>query len=274
MLSMKKKRIVAYVAYTVLITIVFLYGLFPSKVLERHIMSTFTKRIPDMALSIGTVTLGFPPALDMASVSLRSPRYPESPLKADRITVSPSIKGILTGTTVLSVRTLAYDGGIQGEIGFKNGSEESFMKIHADGEKINVGKCLYLASMIHRSITGTMKGNVTYDGTDEVIKGSGSADLLLENGSVQLLNNIFGFDKIDFDTIKATMTLKDRILKINQAELVGQQLRGTLSGNIYLTPDIMKSRLNLTGKAELPALGKALTVILRGTLDNPTPSVR
>ena len=272
---MKKKRIAAYSVYTVLVTMVFLYWLFPSEILERYIISAVTKKAPTLALSIGTVTLGFPLALDMKDLSLRSPRYPESPLKADRVTIKPSIKGLLTGTPTMSIRTHAYDGDIQGGIGFKNGSTGPFMKIRADGEKINVGKCSYIASMMHRTITGTMKGTLTYDGTyDEIIKGSGNADILLENGSIQLLKNMFGFDKIDFDTIKATMTLKDRILKINQAELVSQQLRGTLSGNIYLTPDIMKSRLTLTVKAEIPALGKALTVILRGTIDNPLPSVR
>lgn len=272
---MKKKRIATYIAYTVLVTIVFLYGLFPSEVLERYIMSAVTKRIPDLALSIGTVKLGFPLALNMENMSLRSPQHPESPLKADRVTVSPSIKSFLKMTPMLSFRTLAYDGDIEGNISFTNSSEGSFMKIYADGGKINVGKCSYLSSMMSRTITGTMKGTVRYDGTyDDIIKGSGNADLLLENGSIQLLNNIFGFDKIDFDTIKATLALKDRVLKINQAELVGQQLRGSLSGNIYLTPDVMKSRLTLTGKAELPALGKDITVILRGTIENPIPSVR
>ncbi|MBN2256176.1 MAG: type II secretion system protein GspN [Deltaproteobacteria bacterium] len=272
---MRKKQIGAYIIYTVLATLAFLYLLFPSEAIERHIISAVTQTNPNLAFSIGTVTLGFPPALDMENVSLRSPRYPESPLKADRVTVSPSVKGLLTGTPTMSVHTRAYDGAIRGGIGFKNGSKNPVMTIRADGDKINVGKCPYIASVMRRTITGTMKGTLTYDGTyDEIIKGSGSADILLENGSFQLLKNMFGFDKIDFDRITATMTLKDRVLKITQAELVSRQLRGTLSGSIYLTPDIMKSRLTLTGKAEVPALGKALTVILRGTVDNPLPSVR
>lgn len=272
---MKKKRIITYTVYTVLVTMVFLYWLFPSEVLERYIISTVAKINSTITLSIGTVTLGFPPALDMENVSLRTFRYPDSPLKADRAIVSPSIKSLLAGAPALSVRADMYDGDIKGIIGFENGTDVPFMKLSANGEKINVGKCSYIASLLRRTITGTLKATLTYDGTyDEIIKGNGDVDILLENGSIQFLQNMFGFDKIDYDTIKANMTLKDRILKINEAEMVSRQLRGTLSGNIYLTPDIMKSRITLTGKADIPALGKVLTVILRGTIDNPIPSVR
>jgi type II secretion system protein N len=276
---MKKKYIIpsmAYCIYAVLAAAVFLYLLFPSEVVERHIISLVSTANPHLALSIGTVTPAFPPALQMKQVSLRNSRHAEFSLDADRITVSPSITGLLTGTMALNIYTRTSNGIIRGNIEFTDGSKKPSIKIRADGENIDVGACPWPAALTAGgTATGTMKGTVTYDGRyDDIIKGRGKADIILENGSLLLPANTFGTGTVDFDTVTASMTLKDGVLKIDQLDFSGRQLRGTLSGNIHLTSPVTKSRLSLAGKAELPVLGKTMAVTLQGTVDTPIPRMR
>jgi hypothetical protein len=58
------------------------------------------------------------------------------------------------------------------------------------------------------------------------------------------------FDAIDFDELELKMVLNKRKIDLNSVELSGRDIRGTLSGNIRVKRDLLKSVLYLKGTIE------------------------
>jgi hypothetical protein len=95
---------------------------------------------------------------------------------------------------------------------------------------INIGKCAYIKAISGRQIDGRLSGTLSYNGSS----GTGSARLVLLDGNIELLGDIFGLNEVNFDKVEAELTLKNRTLKITGLNITGKQLSGSFTGNIFL----------------------------------------
>jgi type II secretion system protein N len=106
-------------------------------------------------------------------------------------------------------------------------------------------------SLVGRTLEGNLGGDVSYNGTRDLpLAGAGQADLRISNGKLLLSQPLLGLDAVRFDELLIQMTFKNMSVNLTRVELFGQQLQGSLSGNIRLRRDIPESRLNLRGTVE------------------------
>ena len=267
---MKTKKWIAYTIYGILVTVVFLYWCFPSDNVADYIESTVTANNPNITLSIDSVNLCFPPGIRLNNLLVGFKDKPGSTLKANILRIRPGLANLLRGRLSLFLDANTREGNIKGRLNFANlFSGKGPVNAKAKFNNIDIGSCSYLKTLLGRQVTGKLKGSLIYNGNRELINSAGSAEFVLLDGSIQLLQNMFGFDKLVFDAIETDMVLKNRILKMNKLNLSGKQLRGSLSGNIFLNNDITRSRLNIKGNVAIPALNRKLSVVIKGTITNP-----
>ncbi len=273
---MKAKKWIAYTIYTILILMVFLYLCFPSGKFVKYIETAVTAGNPDIILSIDSARPGFPPGIRFHNIVAGFKDKPDSTIEADLLTVRPGLLTLLTGKRLLLLNADAYEGNIEATAGFaKTFSTGGPIKINAEFSDVDIGKCSYLKEVCGRRIAGRLEGSFAYDGKyRELMAGAGSAEFTLLDGSIQLLKKIFGFDKLVFDSMKADLILKNRTLKINGLNLTGKELNGDFKGNIFLDDDIGRSRLDVKGKVKIPALNKRLSIVMTGTIADPTARIR
>jgi len=108
-------------------------------------------------------------------------------------------------------------------------------------------------AVLARQISGTLKGSVGFSGTAEALKnGTGDIDFVISNGAFQLIENFFGFDKIEFTRVEGKASFRNGALKINQLTLSSGQLRASLRGNIIIADNIPDSQIELSGTMEFP----------------------
>jgi len=271
---MKKKLL--YITYGIVITIVFLYLLFPSEAVKHYIVTEVASRNPNVVVVIDDIRLGIPAVLEFDDVELRFKDKPGAVLEAKTVTAWPQLASLLRGKPVVRISTAAYGGNIDATVfspdRFAIGTS---VTVDAEVNQINIGECSYLKKVLGRNFAGILKGTLTFEGRyDDAITGAGTANFIAQNGNVELLKSIVGISTLTFDEITAAMTLKNRTLKIDGVDFTGNEARGSLNGSVLLQRDIIRSRLSLRGTVEIPAVNKTFSAFVSGTLGNPIPRLR
>jgi type II secretion system protein N len=249
-----------------------LYLRFPGEALTDYIRAAAAARYPRMLLSIDTILPVVPPGLEAVNLTAGVKGRPEATLHADSLSVSPGWLSLFRGRIAASLGAEGYGGELRGRLEFANlFSLKGPFSAEANFREIRIDKCAWLRDALARQITGTLKGSISFSGaTDVATGGTGNLDFTLTNGTYQLLESFFGFDKLDFSKVDAKISFRNGALKITGLTLNGEKLRCSLKGNILLADDIRESQIDLNGTIDIPVQNnKRVTLAISGTLGNP-----
>jgi len=266
MIKKINKRIVFYIVFAVFMVGFFLYLRFPGYVVEKFIIAGLSERYPETFISLQSVSLSFPPGLKLENAIFGFKDNREANFRAEQFRVRPRFLGYIYGRSSFLVNVLAYDGVIKGFVNFplffaKKGTE----KAEIGFENLDIEKCAYLRDKLGRRITGRLGGTFTYDGDGN----DGKLNFYLQKGSYQLLENMFGFEKLDFNNIEGQIGLKNGALKISKLTLKGEKISYSLKGDILLNSELKNSVINLSGNVEIAAMNnKKMQMLITGTIGN------
>ena len=266
------RTVVGYILAGVAMLILLLYLRFPSGAVTDYIKTAAAARYPGLLLSIDTAQPAIPPGITLENVTAGFRGRPEATLHADSLGIRPGWLSLLRGRLALVTAAEGYGGDIWGQVEFANiFSVKGPLSAEMNIREIRIEKCAWLRDVLARQITGTLKGSAAFSGAAESLKnGTGNIDFTLTNGSYQLLENLLGFERIDFNKVDAKVSFRNGALKIAGLTLNGEKIRISLKGNILLADDFRESRIDLNGSIELPMQGnKRVTLAISGTLGNP-----
>jgi type II secretion system protein N len=85
----KNGKWIAYAAYGIVASILFLYLLFPAERVKEYLIYTAGKHFPDVNVAMETVRLAFPPGLKMKSLTVHRNEQPL--LQAPQAHVRPAL---------------------------------------------------------------------------------------------------------------------------------------------------------------------------------------
>jgi type II secretion system protein N len=262
-----------YLLVGALILLFFLYLRFPGDAVKSYLKAASGARYPAMLFVIDSVEPVIPPGIEIKNITAGLRERPEATLHTDSLKFFPLWLSILQGKAALKTSIVLYGGELSGSGGFARPfSLEGPFSATARFEGIRLEKCLMLHDFMTRQVSGTLKGAFAASGVagplkDVVVK----LDVTVANGSYQLLENLAGFDKINFNRIDLKMELKSGVLKISNITVNGDKLRITLKGNILLADDLQESRMDLTGSLELQGLGgRRMPIVIGGVFGKPT----
>ena len=263
MIKKINKRIVFYIVFAVFILGFFLYLRFPGYVVEKFIIADLSERYPETFISFQSLSLSFPPGLKLENAIFGFKDNREANFRAEQFRVRPRFLGYIYGRSSFLVNVLAYDGVIKGFVNFplffaKKGTE----KAEIGFENLDIEKCAYLRDKLGRRIAGRLGGAFTYDG-------DGKLNFYIQKGSYQLLENTFGFEKLDFNNIEGQIGLKNGALKISKLALKGDKISYFLKGDILLNSELKNSVINLSGTVEIATMNnKKVQMLITGTIGN------
>ncbi len=262
------RALVGYILAGVAMLVLFLYLRFPGEV----VTETIRAAAAPVTLSLDTVRPAIPPGIHLEKITAGFQGRPEATLQADRLTIRSGLLSLLRGRFAFLLAAEGYGGEVRGRIEFSNiFSVQGPFSAAANFREIRIEQCAWLRETLARRITGTLKGSVSFGGGAEALKnGTGNLDFTLTNGAWPLLENLFGFDRIEFNKIDARIRFQNGALKITELTLNGEKLRMALKGNVLLSDDIQESRIDLNGTIEMPGQGnRRVTLAVSGTLGNP-----
>ncbi len=272
---MKSKKWFGYTIYGILVTVLFLYVLFPSHRMAGYIESIVSKRSPKVNLSIGSADIAFPLGLSCERVVFGVKGEPRSEIKADIIKGKLSLLRLLKGDLSLLLAAEVYGGTINARLDSPDRFSSGTISADMVFEGINLGECKSLEDIAGREIKGRLGGTLLYEGSwHDIINGRGNTSFSLSEGTIGLQKDMFGFEALVFEKAEGKMILKNRIIALESLEVEGKEMTSSLSGRIFLNRNFARSRLSLKGNVDIEALGKNLSLNVRGTISKPLSNVR
>jgi type II secretion system protein N len=266
------RAIVGYILAGISMLLILLYLRFPGEAVTDYVKTVAAARYPQAMLSIDVIQPSFPPGLEISNVTVGFRGRPEATLHADNLTIRPGGFSLLKGRPAIIMAAGGYGGEARGRVDFSRlFSLQGPLTAETTIRDVRIEKCTWLREVMARQITGTLKGSVTFSGTSEAPKsGTGNLDFTLTNGSYQLLESLFGFEKIDFSRVEGKLSFRSGAMKVTQLTLTGERIRLSLKGNILLADDFRDSQLDLSGAIEIPVQNnKRVTLTIGGTIGNP-----
>lgn len=248
----KNKKWFGYTLYVIVLTVALLYYRFPSDLFIDYLQATAHRIDPGLRLSIKEVSPSFPFGLKCIQSELSSREGSERVIfKAHSLLIRPDVWSFVQGKFRYHFECLAYDGGLRGNIHFTKNNFRAPFTTAIEVKDIFIGNNALLQGAIGRYVEGVLSGTITYNGQNwNLSDGEGEADLRLSRGRVELLQPILSLEAIEFDEILIKLVLQNQKVDLNQVELKGREIRGTLSGTINLKKDLLKSSLDLSGSIE------------------------
>jgi type II secretion system protein N len=251
----KHKSYLGYILYGILLIIGLLYYRFPSDAVGAYLQSTADQISPRYQVSVGKARLSFPIGMKLMKTKVTSKEDPGTNLfVSDSLLIKPDLWSLLKGESTYGFDCQTYGGNITGSVHFEaNGIDDPETPLASSIELkgIRIGDYTYFSSLIGRSVKGILEGVVTYKGQfDQLINGTGEANLRISDGFFELLHAVFGLESVGFDDLWIKMVLRKKKITLARVELEGREIRGTLSGTIRLKNEFSESRLALRGSIE------------------------
>ncbi len=284
------KKILLYALYTLGVTGLFLYILFPSDSVRSYVGYQVNQADPTLEMTIDSVAPALPPGLTLRSALLL--RNSEPVAGASRMTVTPALTTLFGPEIALTFRGDAYGGGLKGALVLDRSRQRPdppVRSLEANLAGIQVGQLHALEQVPDYTLSGTLNAAVSYQRTDT--GETGDIRLAVSDLTVRPRTPLFNITDVTFNQVQAEAILSPgRRLEIRKCSLAGPQVNGVLSGAIRIADDPAKSRLDLAGSLKphpgfLADIGKGFPASLllknrseisfriRGTFEDPAFSL-
>ena len=267
-----KNKILWLIIYSIVITGVFLYLLFPSALVLTQMEGA--AGLAGYILKAGSLHPSLPLGIKFKDLTLRMPDLPGDvffqgellDLQVNPLTIFGKLKTI-------RFKGRSYSGSFDGSAGFLSLSP---VKLPAEGRitfrNIDLARYNPPGFPFLKGMTGLARGSAFYAQDDPVSRYPlGKLSLYMSRGSFPLREPFLGVSRIDFDRGEIQAQLKNGAVMLEKLEIYGSQMNCFLNGSITLADRPDESRLNLKGVLEIAGKNKIkMNVTVGGTLANPS----
>jgi len=265
------KKWLSYILYIVVVTIFFLYYLFPGEAFTSYVNNHINGLLPGYKISTEQAMPSFPPALKLKSPAIYNQNKPI--IGADQLKIRPAYLSLLSGNKTFFIDGLAYDGHLEGSADIAFNSKPK-LNLNLAFSGIQISQIQSLREFVAYEITGAARGKFFYNNS-KANNDKGNAEITISDSSIKFNPSLFGIDQVSFTTIDAKFEMINRKITLNQFEVNGRQLSGDARGVINLTDPINKSRISITGTLKPhPTLIKEIGSIFSKKMKNGGVSFR
>lgn len=266
-----------YIIYAVVLTVLFLYVMFPSAALTKYIREQVEERYPDINISFNKVNLSLLAGIKIRGLKISSRENPGIPvLISEKSSVRISIPAWLKGDPRYYFESKVKGGEISGFVEEKNSVNKDRVDASIDIENVKLDGNVIIHPVISKRLEGILTGKIKFVGDlPDLLRGNAEISLDLADGRFKLVNPVLDMNEIGFKKISLSCVLDNRRLSIKDLIMTGGPVNGSATGTVLLSNNLFSSRLGLTGEIEpspslfqdMPEAGKAINLIKNGMKD-------
>lgn len=280
MLKISKNRIL-FGAYIIIITVFFLYYLFPSESLRGYCAYRLSQISPNTRINIKDIKLAFPPGFRLSHVDLY--HLEQDIGSIDHIKITPSLLSFIGQDTNMSFKGKAYSGKFNGSAEIASNSPTHRVLIDTTFSGIQVKEIDAIMLFSDYQISGLLDGKLAYktDSRNQTLRGN----IRLSNCKVDLGIPLLNLGSLTFKDITADLLMNNQTLTIQRCRAQGNQMDASISGTINTGQGILDlsgtlnpqhallAKLKNSFAVNLFKAGKSddqgFAFKIRGTLDAP-----
>ena len=285
------KTIFAYLFFTLLVVLFFLYLLFPEEAVKAFVDDRLTGIDPSLSITADTIRPGFPLAVNFTNLDLK--RHGEKMIRVDHARLSPALSTLFKEQKRLEWSAALAKGTVDGRLFMEGNVSSGRLRAEADLSSIRLEHIEALNALSRFTLAGPLNGRLTHDGARAPL---GQANGLLTSPglTITLKTPVFGIAELTMDQTEADFSLAGQTLHIKAFTFNGPLMEGKISGKIDIEDPFDRSRLRLNGNVKprpelfarlqdaLPqgivnprTLGtRGVNFRVFGTIDNPEASMR
>jgi type II secretion system protein N len=264
-----KKKTLGFALYAVVMTGVFLYLLFPSKIVQNRLEEA--SGMAGLAVKMESLRLSLPLGLKFKNLHVASRSTGRTYLDGESLDLQISPLNFVQKNKKIYLSGKAYGGKFSGtlllaswdKIASPTAADMSFTDV-------DLARVAFIRDGMGRAIAGKASGHWAHKASE--IPGSplsAACDLILKKGGFPLQEPFLGASRIDFENGELKAKLQNGVLRVEKLHIIGSQVECSLNGDITLTDEFRQSALNLKGEMILSSNKAKFNVTIGGTLDNP-----
>lgn len=269
------RRKILYGFYILVIGIILLYVLFPTDPIRNHLVNRIDQNVSEVQVVIGSLRLGFPPALRLKDVSFSKNGTVLGSL--DFLKLTPGWLSLFSGRKEFKFKGQTYQGSISGSgwVAFQNAEIEA--SASGSFSEIRLEQVPVLQAQTRIGLTGTLSGSFQADAASTTPVTS-SGHVFISDCNFVLPVPLMSIEQLEFQRVEADFDVEGRNLEIMDGELDGTEFNGNVAGSIYFESPISGSEMDLEIEV-IPLLSStlseisALTVRATGTFENPNLNI-
>jgi type II secretion system protein N len=242
-----KKRIV-YPGYIIIVTVFFLYYLFPGDAVTAYINYQINNMSPDVQLSIKDLKPSFPPGMKLVSPNLLNRNQPL--IGAEFLDIRPSYLSLFKKDKTFFINGDIYDGMLDSSVSIASISADPEYDFDLTFDRIQISKIPIMKEYEAYQFSGLIAGNLLYS-NKEVKAGKGSAGFIITESAVKFTPALFGLDQLDFKTINADFDILNQRVTLKKLDVDSRDVSANATGSIILRNPIDKSTMSIQGEIKL-----------------------
>ena len=236
------KKYILYAAVFLFSTGLFTFLLFPGEKVEKLIIAEFSRQAPEATLTINGVVPALPAGLRLDAPTVA---FDTAYFEAETLYMGYDISSLWQNTHGYRFKMQAYKGRVYGKVAAAKANPGK-IDATAHMESLQIAEIEPLNRYSNDPLAGLLAGEVSYSATAAAKQGTFT--LMLSDCKIPLTVAFFDIGALEFYTIETDGTFSDRQIKIAGCKLKGKQVDGEISGTITVSPVLVQSRLNLSGK--------------------------
>lgn len=242
-----KKRFV-YSGYIFIVTVFFLYYLFPGDAVTAYINYQINNMSSEVQLSIKELKPAFPPGMKLIAPDLMRMNQPIA--GAEFLDIRPSYLSLFKNDKMFFINGDIYDGMLDSSISIANISANPEYDFDLTFDGIQISKIPIVKEYEAYQITGLAEGNLVYS-NKEVKAGKGNAGIIITKSAVKFTPALFGLEQLEFKTINADFEILNQRVTLKKLEIDSRDVSANATGSIILRNPIDKSTINIRGDIKL-----------------------
>jgi type II secretion system protein N len=157
-----RKRALWFILYGLLVTVVFLYILFPSGIVKNLLESAVGS--PDLTFKAESLRPSLPLGIKLKNIVVSAAGPGDVFFQGENLDLQPDLWSLLQKRSYVSLSGKAYAGSFDGRIGFVSGDRNYFPAEGAfNFQNIDLDKNSFIKRELGRDFTGKAKGRLLYN---------------------------------------------------------------------------------------------------------------
>ncbi len=230
--------------YFLSLVALFLYTLFPSETVKRHLSERFQRAAPECALTVVGLALAFPPGLK--ADGLKVDCLDREVVVATDVTLTPRWTDLLAGGFSADISGAAYGGMIRSRIEYQDQSDRPRWSTTAHVAGVDLFRAAAIRDWTGYGIAGRLEGDFRLE---LAAAHPADATLTIIEAVIDPPAPVMNVRRLQFDRVTARLAVDRRLLTLTEVEFSGPQLDGRMAGLVFLKETVGTSRLDLEGWA-------------------------
>jgi type II secretion system protein N len=172
-------------------------------------------------------------------------------MDVNEVKLRPDVTGItrLREEWPVSYRMAVLGGTVTGGVSLDR--NQARVKCSGEINNLQISELEGMWQQMGRSGSGKLSGTFRYEGElPEIMSGVLQADLMVREGSLELLQPVMGLNNLPFNQLATSLSLADRVVTFTRGKMDSDLFAADFEGTVALADNLLGSGLDISGSFE------------------------